>query len=173
MTKEEIFQSKEKYIYLTLNEENSLQFTNHWKKWDFFNTRHPSSMGQYFVYEIFNEINYNSKFNSKISYPKLAIYVNALACDQTIELEWVDYRRTWEWNLEYEYIHEGKTYRNYISEIPTEINRMPLWGDMMLIYGVWDSKPNWKQLRQAYEKTWWFWRSPDQIRNIQLNRILL
>jgi hypothetical protein len=37
---------------------------------------------------------------------------------------------------------------------------------------VWDVKPNWKQLKQAYEKTWWFWRDSQELRDIQINRIL-
>jgi hypothetical protein len=47
-----------------------------------------------------------------------------------------------------------------------------LWGDTLLIYGVWDLMPNWKQLRQAYERTWWFYRDKDELRDIQLDRLL-
>ena len=108
----------------------------------------------------------------KLCYPKLGIYLNSLPCDQTIEVEWVDFRRTWEWNTKYDYVYEDKTYNNYIGEIPTEINRLPLWNDQIFIYGVWDSKPNWKQLRQAYERTWWFHRTSDELRDLQLNRLL-
>jgi hypothetical protein len=32
--------------------------------------------------------------------------------------------------------------------------------------------PNWKQLRQAYERTWWFHRTTDKLRDLQLDRIL-
>jgi hypothetical protein len=42
----------------------------------------------------------------------------------------------------------------------------------MLIYDVWDSKPNWLQLRQAYERTWWFWRTEEEKRDLKLNRLL-
>jgi hypothetical protein len=95
-----------------------------------------------------------------------------LPCDQTIEVEWVDYRRTWEWNTKYDYEYDGKPYKNYIGELPTEIERLPLWDDSLLVYGVWDTMPNWKQLRQAYERTWWFHRTTDELRDLQLNRIL-
>ena len=47
-----------------------------------------------------------------------------------------------------------------------------MWHDYLLIYGVWDSMPTWKQLRQAYERTWWFHRNVDELRDLQLNRLL-
>lgn len=61
---------------------------------------------------------------------------------------------------------------NYMGEVETEIQRLPMWHDYLLIYGVWDSMPNWKQLRQAYERTWWFHRTTDELRNLQLERLL-
>jgi hypothetical protein len=59
-----------------------------------------------------------------------------------------------------------------MSEIPTEINRTPIWFDDILVYGAWNSMPNWKQLKQAYERTWWFYRTEEEKRDIQLNRLL-
>lgn len=111
------------------------------------------------------------KYVAKISYPKLGVYLNALPCDQTIEVEWVDFRRTWEWRCEYDYIHNEQQFTGLVAELPTTINSLPLWGDSMLVYGLWDSKPDWKKIRQAYEKSWWFYRTQDELRNIQLDRI--
>ena len=195
MTKEEIIKSKNKSIYilekdeLILNSdrigESNLQivnkdlFTKHYKKYDFTSNLHPNKIGQFFLYEKILDGRYRSNIphDHELFYPKLGMYINALPCDQTIEVEWVDVRRTWEWNLEYDYEVKdkdgvSKTYQNYFGEIETEIQRLPLWADDLLVYGVWDSMPNWKQLRQAYERTWWFHRTTDELRNIQLNRLL-
>ena len=192
MTKEEIISSKEKSIYL-IEEDKSLPigvqftknspgvsvvdkklFTDHFEKYEFFKVNSPNRMGQYFLYEKLLDGRYrsNKPHDHQLFYPKLGVYINSLPCDQTIEVEWVDYRRTWEWRLEYDYQHEGKVYKHYMGELPTEIERLPLWNDYLLIYGVWDSMPTWKQLRQAYERTWWFHRNIDELRNLQLNRLL-
>lgn len=177
MTKDEILKSRERFILFDTELDSSDVFNKHYKKFDFFNTDTPNIMGQYFLYETYLDLRYDSTLFpagiiGKLCYPKLGIYLNSLPCDQTIEVEWVDFRRTWEWNTKYDYVYEDKTYNNYIGEIPTEINRLPLWNDQMFIYGVWDSKPNWKQLRQAYERTWWFHRTSDELRDLQLNRLL-
>lgn len=189
MNKEEILKSKIKSIYL-LEEDKSLPlsgyippgvsvvdkklFTEHFKKYEFFNTDNPNKMGQYFLYEKLLDGRYqsNGPHDHELFYPKLGVYLNGLPCDQTIEVEWVDYRRTWEWNTKYEYEYDGKPYKNYIGELPTEIERLPLWDDSLLVYGVWNSMPNWKQLRQAYERTWWYHRTTDELRDLQLNRLL-
>jgi len=186
MTKDEVLKSKIKSIYL-IEEDKSLTglppvvsvvdkklFTEHFKKYEFFNTDNPNRMGQYFLYEKLLDGRYKSNrpHDHELFYPKLGVYLNGLPCDQTIEVEWVDYRRTWEWNTKYDYEYDGKPYKNYIGELPTEIERLPLWDDSLLVYGVWDSKPNWQQLRQAYERTWWFHRTSDELRDLQLNRLL-
>ena len=42
----------------------------------------------------------------------------------------------------------------------------------MYVYGIWDIKPDCKQLRQAYERTLWFKKTKSELRNSQINRIL-
>ena len=191
MTKEEVLKSKEKSIYIieddgtpignipgvTIVDKNI--FTEHFKKYGFISTDSPNRMGQYFLYEKILDGRYQSNLphNHQLFYPKLGIYLNELPCDQTIEIEWVDYRRTWEWNLQYEHEYKDydgsvKIFNRYMGDLPTEIERLSLWGDDLLVYGVWDTMPNWKQLRQAYERTWWFHRTIDQLRDSQLNRLL-
>jgi hypothetical protein len=176
-SKEEALKSKDKYILFKEGEDDTDLFNNHFKRYEYFNNdKTPNIMGQYFLYELHLSNEYGGRadsiYKNILTYPRLGVYINSLPCDQTIEIEWVNPRRTWEWNSEYKYNHDGKEYMNYVGELPTEIVRLPLWGDSMLIYDVWDSKPNWKQLRQAYERTWWFWRSDEEKRNLQLNRIL-
>lgn len=176
-SKEEAYKSREKYILFKEGEDDTELFNKHFKKYEYFdNNKTPNVMGQYFLYELHIGNSYGSRadkiYKNLLTYPKLGIYLNSLPCDQTIEIEWIDYRRTWEWNSEYKYKHDDKEYLNYIGELPTEVSRLPLWGDSMLIYDVWDSKPNWKELKQAYERTWWFFRTDEEKRDIQLNRIL-
>jgi hypothetical protein len=173
MTKEEIFKSKIKSIFI-LEDDTSKLFTEHFEKYDFFHTESPNKIGQYFLYEKFLDVGYDSssKYVHQLFYPKLGIYINSLPCDQTIYVEWIDYRRTWEWKLKHDYEYDGKSYKNYIGELQTEIERLPLWDDSLLVYGVWDSIPTWQQLRQAYERTWWFHRTTDELRDLQLNRLL-
>lgn len=176
LTKEQISNKRNQYTNLNYSELKELEstddFIDHIKNYDFFKRKQsPSVPGHYFLYE--NFIFSSSKEHSlKITHPKIGIYVNCYPCDQTIEVEWVDVRRTWEYNVEYEYTHQDKTYTQCVAEDRSEFQYLILWDDQMLIYGVWDTKPNWKQLRQAYEKTWRFKRGKDEIRDIQIDRIL-
>ena len=179
MTKEEVLKSKIKSIFILEDDMSKKPLMEHFKKYDFFHTKSPNKMGQYFIYEKFLDGSFDSssKYVHQLFYPKLGVYINSLPCDQTIDVEWIDYRRTWEWRLEYDYEYKDKdglvkTYKNYIAELPTEIERLPLWNDSLLIYGVWDSMPSWQQLKQAYERTWWFHRTVDELRDLQLNRLL-
>ena len=168
-SKEEALESRIKSVILDLDEP---KFSEHSKKWDFYKTQdkfNHRKFGKFFLYE---KVIYNQERTIKVYYPKLAIYLNELPCDQTTEVEWIDCRRVIEWNIKYRYTYNEKEYENYLAEIETKIERLPLWYDELLIYGAWDSKPNWKQLRQAYERTWWFYRDEDEKRDIQLNRIL-
>jgi hypothetical protein len=187
MTKEEILKGKTRSIFILENDGvtpmgnppgvdvvDKELFKNHFDKYNFFDTVKPTKIGQFFLYEKLIDGRYKSNVphDHQLFYPKLGLYLNALPCEQTVELEWVDYRRTWEWQAEYEYEHEGKTFSNYIAECETEIQRLPMWHDYLLIYGVWNTMPNWQQLKQAYERTWWFHRTKDELRNLQLNRLL-
>lgn len=187
MTKEEILSSKIKSVFILENDNltpmgnppgvtvvDKELFNEHFRKYNFFDTVTPTKMGQFFLYEKMLDGRYKSNrpHDHELFYPKLGLYLNALPCDQTVELEWVDYRRSWEWRVEYEYEHDGKTYKNFIAECETEIQRLPMWHDYLLIYGVWNTMPTWQQLRQAYERTWWFHRTKDELRELQLNRLL-
>lgn len=173
-SKEEALKSREKEIGIKPGDE---EFSKHMDKYGFWsnNGKKLRKMGQFFLYEKVINNSYGVD-KSLLSYPKLGLYLNSLPCDQTIELEWVDFRRTYEWNIKFKYTYEYNGKQNestsYLGELETNINRLPIWHDDILIYDIWDSKPNWKQLRQAYEKTWWFFRTDQEKRDIQLDRIL-
>lgn len=168
LTKEEINLKRNKEMSLTKEQYLLVddKMSKHCDKYDFFhNSVTPKVAGQHFLYEIFKNYQKSDGSYLTITYPQLGIYLNSYPCDQTIEVEWVDSRRTWEWSVRYsEYC--------YAAEENAVLKYLPLWGDQMLVYGVWDSKPNWKQLKQAYEKTWWFYRDTDELRDIQIDRIL-
>ena len=124
--------------------------------------------GQFFLYEKIEEgaVPY-------LSYPRLGIFLNYLACDQTIEVEWFDVRRTWEFRVPCrEYDIYGKEYEAYVCDMPSEIKRMILWNDSMNVYGAWNGMPSWKELRRAYEKTIWFGKTIEQERDQKLGSIL-
>jgi hypothetical protein len=124
--------------------------------------------GQHFLYETIKDgaITY-------LSYPKLGIYLNDLPCDQTIELEWFDIRRTWEHMLPCSATDiYGKEFTTYAGNYPSEIRRMILWDDTMLVYGAWNGMPSWKELRRAYEKTLWFAIDEQAKRDRTLRSIL-
>lgn len=194
ITKEEILESKTKSLYILEDDDfisnnapkfasnplgklhfvNKNIFKDHFDKYNFLDANSPSKMGQFFLYEKLLDGRYKSNIahDHELFYPKLGLYLNSLPCDQTIEIEWVDYRRTWESNMGYDFEYEGKKYQRFIYDNVTEIERLPIWHDYLLVYGVWDTMPNWRQLRQAYERTWWFHRTTDELRDLQLDRLL-
>jgi len=162
-TKEEALLTRNKFMIVNDSEE----FIAHCKKYYFYTADkkfNHRKFGKYFLYE--------REIGDKLYYPQLAIYLNELPCDQTTEVEYINHRRTWEWQTEYKYEYDGKEYTNYIAELESNIDRFILWGDSMYVYGAWDKMPTWKELRQAYERTWWFHRTSDELRDIQLDRIL-
>ncbi len=167
-SKEEALKSREKSIEISDDEWRS-GFSSHYKKWDFLKTNmYPTKMGQLFLYEKC----LSSDKITTINYPKLGVYLNALPCDQTIEVEWVDWRRTCEYNIEYFTKNSnGDEFEVLLAENDTQIQRLPLWWDGILVYGVWDSFPTWTDLRRSYEMTWWFHRPINEVRNIKLDRI--
>jgi hypothetical protein len=120
--------------------------------------------GNYFLYETIVDGN--------LSYPKLGIYIDSYVVDMALEIEWIDVRRTWEQNVKYSYEFNNKSYTNYADEIRSELKSLIQWNDDMIVYGIWDTKPNWKQLRQSYERTIWFKKTKSELRNLQINRLL-
>ncbi len=174
LTKEEIQLRKNKSRKIYTEEYDSNILTEHCKKFDFIgNKLSPSISGQYFLYETLTCGERNDGHKAILTYPKLGIYLDCYAADQTIEVEWFDTRRSWEYNIEYEIpLSDGRMYHNIAADMRTELKYIVLWSDSMMVYGLWNSKPDWKKLRQAYERTYWFHRSKSDIRDIQLDRLL-
>jgi hypothetical protein len=143
----------------------------HTDKYDFINTE--VNTGKFFLYEIIEPIN-GEKSEKKLYYPKLGLHIDNYMVDMAIEVEWVDIRRNWESNIQYEYTsdYDGKTYKIRANNNRSELRSCICWDDSMYVYGVWDIKPTWKELKLAYEQTLWFRRSDEEIRDIKLKRII-
>jgi len=145
----------------------------HNDKYDFLKAK--VNTGKFFLYEITESIKaVEEGYVERLYYPKLGLHIDDYMVDMAIEVEWVDVRRTWENNTQYEYISDidGKKYKSWADDERTELRSCICWDDAMYIYGVWDVKPTWKELKLAYQQTLWFRRTEQEIRNIKLSSIL-
>lgn len=164
----ELYSKQEPTIFVdeTLYDEYSAHSQIHEfisSKWTF------ETCGQLFLYE--KGIQSVTK-SVTITYPKIGIFLNSTICDQTLEIEWAHYRRTWEYNKKFKYTYKDKEYTSEFRNIDTRVEQMILWQDDLHVYGVWDKLPDWKELRKSYEKTWWYHRTTEQNRDFQIQRIL-
>lgn len=143
----------------------------HNDKYDFLKAK--VNTGKFFLYEITEPIKkIDEDYQEKLYYPKLGLHIDDYMVDMAIEVEWVDVKRTWERNTQFEYQYDDKTYKSWVDDQRSELRTCVCWDDSMYVYGVWDVKPTHKELRLAYEQTLWFRRSDEEIRDIKLKRIL-
>jgi len=167
-------------LYNNLNkwvsiDRNSVEFETHFKKWNYFDFNETlENLGECNHLDPGRIILYESYMDDgRVSYPKMAIYINSLPCDQTIELEITNLRRTWEFNKKHHYTHDfNKEYTIRYSQFESIIDRYPQWSDYLMIYGVFDKIPTWKELKPYYERTWWFKKTKSELRNIKINKIV-
>jgi len=167
-----------------LIEKDNQEFSKHFKLWNFFDYDDTLEIldgvdtksvrlwtpGKVFLYE---KLISDYTTGRKLHYPKIGIYLNSLPCDQTVEVEWVDWRRTWEYNRTYDWTNDkGETLKLEYYELPTQVQSLPIWHDYLLIYGVWDKLPSWKELRKYYERTWWFHKTIQDNRDIKINQLI-
>lgn len=163
----EALDSRDRYILV----DDDNKFLKHFRKWDFFKNQdefNHREFGKFFLYE---EVTSGDKV--RINYPKLALFINESVVDQVIQVDYIDYTpRTWETNSEYTIYHDGKPYECLVNDRESKINSTILWGDTLLVYGAWSGMPNWKQLKVAYQKSWWFHREIDKMRDLKLKDLL-
>jgi hypothetical protein len=177
-----------KFDKFQIIEEENKEFNKHFKLWNYFDYDDTlerldgqiqkkfislNTPGKVFLYEKLISEAYSGS-NQKLYYPKIGIYLNSLPCDQTVEVEWVDWRRTWEYNKNYEWVdNKGETKSNGdFSYLPTQVQSLPIWHDYLLIYDVWDKLPDWKVLKKAYQRTWWYHKTIQDKRDIMINQII-
>lgn len=120
--------------------------------------------GKFILYEVL--------YKGIITYPKLAIIINTYVIDMAIEIEYIDVRRTWEHKTVFEYQHNGEIYEAYASENKSLLKTTIIWNDEFFVYGTWDSKPKFKDLKEAYKKTLWFNKTTQEQRDLTLNNLL-
>lgn len=125
--------------------------------------KYDLKFGDFFLYQIADK--------NGISYPKLAIFVKYMMCDQALELQYVDKPRTWMYNVKF-LSNPELDIKMPVSERATEFSYHIEWDDIMFIFGQWSHQPTWKELRQAYERSIWFYKSQDWYREQQLKRLL-
>ena len=163
------------------------EFEKHFEKWEFFeyvdtinkidgiskDELYLRTPGKIFLYEKFiGDQSYLTK-DKHLYYPKIGIYLNGIPCDQTIEVEWTDWRRTWEYHKKYDWVNDkGEDKKGEFFYLQSIVHSLPIWHDYLLIYGVWDKLPNWKELRKYYERTWWFHKTIQDKRDIMLNKLI-
>jgi len=169
LTKEQIAEKRLISKIITLNKDNAKKH----QKYDFLKAKVKT--GKFFLYEITESIKtVEEGYIERLYYPKLGLHIDDYIVDMAVEVEWVDVRRTWENNTQYEYISDidGKKYKSWADDERTELRSCICWDDSMYVYGVWDVKPTWKELKLAYQQTLWFRRTEQEIRDIKLSSIL-
>ena len=155
LTKEQVKDKRIKSKIVTFNGDF---LKKHNDKYDFLKAKVKN--GKFFLHEVVESIKrVDDDYEERLYYPKLGLHIDDYIVDMAIEVEWVDVRRTWENNTQYEYQHDGKTYKSWADDQRSELRTCICWDDSMYVYGVWDVKPNWKELKLAYEQTLWFRRS--------------
>ena len=170
LTKEQITEKRINNKVITVEKD---VIKKHNDKYDYL--RAKVKTGKFFLYEITEPIKTTKEgYVEKLYYPKLGLHIDDYMVDMAIEVEWVDVIRTWENRTQYEYISDinGKTYKSWADDERTELRSCICWDDAMYVYGVWDVKPTWKELKLAYQQTLWFGRTEQEIRDIKLSSIL-
>lgn len=155
-SKEEAYKSRER---AELVYDQSVSFSEHIKKFDFYEIE-PIKTGQFFLYEITDY--------KHIHYPRLAVYLNSVLVDQALEIEYYDIRRSWEDRVS---IISGNRHVP-LPLFGSTISSVLIWSNSVLIYGVWDKKPTWRELKSAYQKTWWFRITNSQKRDRKIKSII-
>jgi hypothetical protein len=112
-------------------------------------------MGKFFLYQIIKETNTNTYF----TYPNLALFIDYTVIDQTLCYNYIDMIRTWNFNF--------KNKNDFFSQDDYKISDHVDWGNSFIyIFGIWDKKPNWKELKAAYQKTFSDYGNLERINKI-------
>jgi hypothetical protein len=158
----EAFNSREKFMQ---HESDQMDFNNDlWKPFEKYQMdKYKLKFGDIFLYQIVDK--------NKISYPKLATFVKYMMMDMALELQFVDSPRTWEYNVKFLSNPELDIYMP-VCERSTEFSYHIEWDQVMFIFGHWKQMPSWKELRQAYERSIWFYKDQSTLRDQQLKRLL-
>lgn len=102
-------------------------------------------------------------------YPQMGVYVNSSLLDMAVCHSILEPPRSWMYHTEI----KSDDYEYFISDFNMEVKDYVNWGSSIIkIFAIYDKKPNWKELKEAFEKTMWYELTDEQERNRAINRIL-
>lgn len=113
--------------------------------------------------------------DNKQYYPQIALFIDVLPCDMAHEFHYVYRNRTWMNNNFYERTisSDSMTYETHYWEHGYAVNSLISWGSSnILIFGVWDKLPGWKEIRRSYEKTAWWGLKKDIVRDRLIDSLI-
>jgi hypothetical protein len=158
-------------IFINKDHPNYSDFSKRIKSndWDFYTIMNRENLrlkpGSYFLYERVEPVRDSNK-GVLISYPRLGIYLHEYMVDMTTEVEWVDVRRSYEWRLEI------KDRLTLSDDRETKIQRQIQWDSFLMVSGAWKNYPNWKELKEAWKRTWHSYEPVDILRERKLNFLI-
>ncbi len=144
--------------------DDTFDYKSHRDKYSLF--KYKFDFGHHYLFEIVDN-------KGNLSYPEMAIHSKFKSCDQTIEVEYIRYPRTWEYNTEYLFINKrGEKYYLDMFEHHSELYSHIEWYDTIYVYGVWKHKPSTKEMKEAYSKTIWFSKTEEEVIDSKIDFIL-
>ncbi len=115
--------------------------------------------GDHFLYQIISNHYTEKREDAIMSYPSIGTFTNYNIADQALEYEFITPMRTWETRFK---PSQGTWYPT--TRLCSHIE----WDESIYIFGVWKSFPDWKEIKKAYKKTFYF----RENRKDKINRIL-
>ena len=153
MTKEELYK---KFEPISINPHD----TDNFKKYRDDNI--SLKFGDWFLYQI--------NTSKGMKYPKLDIFLYYNTIDMAVEYNFYNYIKTWEKNKTYKE-KEGDKYDRYIIDDKNTTDYHIEWDNKIYIFDIWKQKPNWKELKKSYEKTFWYKRIPIEDRLFKIKNL--
>ncbi len=115
--------------------------------------------GEHFLYQIISNHYTEDRKDIIMSYPNIGTFANYNIADQALEYEFITPMRTWENRFK---PTNGRWFPT--TRLCSHIE----WDKSIYIFGIWKSFPDWKELKKAYKKTFYF----RENRKDKINRIL-
>lgn len=123
------------------------------------NKSNSMEVGQHFIFQ--------KIIDNRMSIPIIATFVGYSICDQALEINYIIPKRLWEYNKSESIIEEFKIFYLNIAE-KLKVESIIEWNDYICIFGIWDKKPTWKEMKLAMKETFYYKLS----RKDKINRLL-
>ena len=153
-------------------------FSEHYTKYNFYTDEYYNKInlnkpGQYFLMSRMIDNDNKEYKSSKLYYPILSIFYAVVENDYTSfseDLRYFYYPRTWEKNYNFRDENFIGVPVNFLSEVIPNMELDDQYGnEATLIYGIWDNFPTWKELKRAYEKSWYYLKTRENVIDTILN----